>query len=269
MRLLKNTKPKKLPGDGDLHNLVLSPFDSVRSIQDCLYLFEAKAMYKQGCLSEEAVAELWSICMAMRQKGMALEPNLIGRAVAQSIADPRRAGKIAMQFADKDTDFNKIMADADAMRDNGNFAKGEYYYSCALKLFPMHPTPMVQYAHCLKEQDKLPDALVRYLDSVIFGAPISDVEEHALFVADRLGLKDRVSKRFQNLSKTPPSVDIYALFQLLFGREPSITLVLHLMIDYLDSQSIIVDLIRRDEFRYTNRDLLRLVAETNWSPEHA
>lgn len=270
MKLLNRfASPKKSLGGDDVHKPISSHALRFRSVQDCLDFFEAEAMYEQGSLSEDTVFSLLSQCAAMRQKGMAMEPNLIGRAVAQSIADPRRAGKIALQFADQDTDFNEFLADADAMRDSGNFAQGEYLYWRALILFPTHPTIRVQYAHCLKEQDKLPDALVGYLDSVTFGAPISDVKAHALFVAHRLGLRDLVAERLANSSLIHPSADIRALYELLVGREPAITLIIQLMLDYHDTQSIIANIIRRDEFRHANRDLLRLVAETNWSPEHA
>lgn len=241
--------------------------DRVRSVQDCLDVFEAESMCEDGSLSENIISALYSRCASMRQQGMTMEPNLIGRAVQLAIAEPARAGNSALRFANHDTDFNEIVADADKVRDRREFSQAEYLYWRALLLNPRHPLILVQYAHTLKEQGKLPDALVYYLDAAVFGAPMSDVEEHALFVAGRLGLKERV--RLSAAMSMPCSNDVRALYELLIGQGPSLSDIVQLMLEHESISSIVSTLIRRKEFSQANRDLLRLIAETRWSPANA
>jgi hypothetical protein len=241
----------------------------VRSVEECVKIFETEAMLNEGGLTEERVAALHSYCAAMREKGLGLEPNLIGRAASQSIANMRRSGKLAIQFGCEDTDLCQIVTEADAERDKRDFACAEQLYYRALTLYPTHPVVTVQYAHALKEQGKFPDALVRYVDASIYGAPKSDVEEHSLFVASRLGLKDAVARILAGPETLQPSAHIRALYRLVCGRDADMKTVLHLMIGCQNFSSLFVELVRGDFFKHANRDLLRLVVETNWSPDRA
>ena len=241
----------------------------VRSVEECVKIFETEAMLNEGGLTEESVAALHSCCAVMREKGLGLEPNLIGRAASQSIANMRRSGKLAIKFGCEDTDLCQVVAEADAERDKRDFARAEYLYYHALTLYPMHPVVTVQYAHALKEQGKFPDALVRYVDASIYGAPKSDVEEHALFTASRLDLKDAVARILAGPDTLLPSAHVRALYRLVCGRDVDVKTVLHLMIGCQNFSSLLVELMRGDFFKHANRDLLRLVVETNWSADRA
>lgn len=270
MRFLdKFANPKKLSGTEDAGDAILRHLAHVRSVRDCFDILEAASMFQEGTLREDAVSALYSHCAVMRRQGMAMEPNLIGRAVTRAIAEPVRAGEAALRFAGHDTDFIEIVAKADEMRSKRDFSQAEYQYWLAHLLYPKHPLILVQYAHALKEQGKFPDALARYLDAAAFGAPMSDVEEHALFVAGALGLKARVAELLLAPTLIPISTDVRALYELLIGREPAISDVVLLMIEHRSAVSIVTTLMRREEFSQANRELLRLVAETQWSEANA
>jgi tetratricopeptide (TPR) repeat protein len=237
--------------------------EKVRSIDDCLGVFEDSGMLEQGFLLEDAVTNLYSMCVVMRKKNMAMEPNLIGRAVIQSIVDARRAGAAALRFAGQDTDFQGLVAEADMMRDSNDFAKAEYFCWRALTLFPKHPLIYVQYAHALKEQGKIVDALVNYLNALAFGASMLDVEEHALFVAEKLEVKSQLGEWLQSAKAFLPSADIVMLHELLLGWSPQVKIILDLMMQHGSAHSIIAEIMRGDDFWHANRELLRFVAETH------
>jgi hypothetical protein len=261
--------PKNAAVSSHLPNSAPPELARVRSVEECIKIFETEAMLNEGGLTEESVATLHSCCAAMREKGLGLEPNLIGRAASQSVANMRRSGRLAIQFGCEDTDLCQIVTKADAERDKRDFARAEDLYYHALALYPMHPVVTVQYAHALKEQGKLPDALVHYVDASIYGAPKSDVEEHAIFIASRLGLKGAVAGILARPYTLQPSTHIRALYLLVCGRDADMKTVLHLMIGCQNFSSLLVELMRGEFFKHANRDLLRLVVETNWSPNRA
>jgi len=266
----KLAKARKSSRAGDAPSAVPPHLERVRSVQDCLDVFEAESMFSGGTISDEVVSALYSHCTAMREQGMALEPNLIGRAVTHAVVEPARAGEIALRFASHDTDFVGFVTEADELlRFKRDIAHAEYLYWRALVLYPKHPLMLVQYAHSLKEQGKHPDSLTYYLDAAVFGAPMSDVEEHALFVAGLLGLSSRVAVRLSAPLSIPCSSHVRALYELLIGHGPTITDTLHLMIEHKSIPSIVTALMGREEFCQANRDLLRLIVETQWSPASA
>ena len=260
--LSRRARPVKQSNGGKEDKSVYLLLEKVRSVGDCLRVFEESGMLDQGFLLEDTVANLHSMCVAMRKKGMAMEPNLIGRAVIQFIVDARQAGAAALRFARQDTDFQGLVAEADMMRDSNDFAKAEYFCWRALTLFPKHPLIYVQYAHALKEQGKAADALVNYLNDLIFGAPMLDVEEHALFVAEKLGIKSQLEMRLRSSGSLLPSADVIMLHELILGWSPQVGVVLELMMQHEHAHSIFVELIHEDDFWRANRDLLRFVAET-------
>lgn len=89
--------------------------------------------------------------------------------------------------------FKELVANGDRWRDAREFDKAQQAYEQALRLFPLHGGYRVQYAHCLKEQERFPDAFMHYWYALGLGAPQKDVEEHALFVAHRADLRVSVS----------------------------------------------------------------------------
>ena len=93
------------------------------------------------------------------------------------------ATRLTSRVASDHAEFIRLVANGDWLRDTRNFSEAEREYWLALKIFPLHSSYRVQYAHCLKEQSKHGDALVNYCYALGLGAPRHDVEEHLLFAA--------------------------------------------------------------------------------------
>lgn len=85
--------------------------------------------------------------------------------------------------------FQQLVAKGDQFRDAGEFKQAERHYGQALRIFPLHGGYKVQFAHCLKEQERYPEAFVQYWHALVLGAARGDVEEHALFAADRADIR--------------------------------------------------------------------------------
>lgn len=98
-----------------------------------------------------------------------------------------RAEAIYLDHAGAATDpeFIKLAVQADAARDARHWGEAEFYYWRALELYPFQSGYRVQYAHVIKEQDKLDWAEVHYRSAVAEGAEAYLVEEHLQFVARR------------------------------------------------------------------------------------
>jgi len=251
-------------------------FHSVRSMEDCLSLLHNQDLLGVAGPNEATCKILEGICSYLRTQGLGLEPNLIGRATATAVMEHLLAGAASTAFAAKDPDFQDRVAEADSARDRGDFGEAEYRYWLALQYFPSHPGCLVQYGHSLKEQNKQSSALISYLNAHVFGAPIRDVEPHALFVAERLGRYDQVSKIFRKPRSVNPigpddsmaqmlsSRDVVTLTQLLHERTPNSDEILKRMCDHANRRELTLSLIDEKDFFIAHRDLLRLVNETGW-----
>ena len=270
MKLLdKISLSPRSPDRSNLRDPGLSRFQRVRSIDECIDIFESEAWIERDGLSESIVSMLAARCGDMRRHGLGLEPNLIGRAATRLMTSPQRIGEASLLFGAQDGDFAALVADADKRRDGGDYTEAEYAYYRALTLFPGHPAVRVQYAHMLKEQHKYADALVNYLDAALYGAPLTDVREHALFVASRLDVRPEVTAWLSDLKIHRLSSALRAIYRLLFGQEASVEAVLGLMLKPAGLAQVFADLISESGFRNANRDLIRVVAETGWRPQGA
>lgn len=244
-------------------------FSGVTHIDDCLHILNIKNIVNHEGLQEGEIAALHACCRAMRQRGWCLEPNLLSRAAMQCISNLRRTGEETLRFACEDTDFCRLTAEAAAELSRQDFVRSEYLYFQALLLYPAHPNATVQYAHALKDQGKFSDALVHYLDAEVWGAPKKDIQEHALFVANNLGLRDEVVKRIKDETPKLPSSYIRTLYEFLCGQRLPKRDILPFMIAHADPWSLMESVIRSDGFKHANRDLLRMLADMNWTPDHA
>jgi hypothetical protein len=244
------------------HKLDAGLFVAVRTVQACIAAFEKASLFDNGDLPVQAVNQLSSLCLDFRRRGLALEPNLIGRAIVHAISEPFRAGAVAQLFSSDDTDFRALFREADDFRDRSSFPDAEFIYWKALCLYPKHPPTLVQYAHCLKEQRKFPDALCHYLDALHFGANVVDVEEHVMFVANVTGDAGKVQAKCKCPSSLLSSSDLRLLFEVLLGHAPSQSDLLGLVLNHDSPADAAASLIRHPAFCATNFDLLRLVQET-------
>lgn len=69
-------------------------------------------------------------------------------------------------------------------QDQGFWLEAYQAYRSALDLWPSSSACCVQMAHCLKELDLYEAAECAYRSALLMGAPLSDVAEHLLFIAD-------------------------------------------------------------------------------------
>lgn len=72
------------------------------------------------------------------------------------LADRQAAVDATLRLAREDRQFRQLVATADAARDHREWAVGEYNYWRALALYPLHRGYIIQYAHCIREQNKFP-----------------------------------------------------------------------------------------------------------------
>ena len=246
-------------------NRLAGKFENVRSIQDCLELIEEDAAFTRGSPPEDLVAAVYSECEAMRRRGMGLEPNLVGRALPLLIADRIDAGRVTTRFAAHDTDTLAIFAAIGELSRERELPEIERSFFRILQFYPRYPAVWVQYAHSVKDQGRLPFALEYYLEAFALGASLSDIEEHALFVADRIGMRDLVSKKLCDPRTVCSPNDVKALAALFLDAEQTNKFVLELVLENNNLSSIMVELMTKDGFSRANGNLLRYLAETNWS----
>ena len=233
----------------------------VRSISECIAALERSGLLIAGTLSEEASSLLFREALLLRKSGMALEPNLLGRAAVKLISNHSQAAAAAEAFASQDTDFKSFFKQGDEHRDRNSFVESEYCYFRCLQLYPAHISATVQYAHSLKEQAKYLDSLVRYLDAATLGAPLDHVEEHAIFVAERLGLTVPTLKRLTSPQRWILSSEVFAVEDILLGSRSSLQDCLRLMLRHESITQLILTLASSEAFARANKNLLRLISE--------
>ena len=236
-------------------------FKGVKSTHDCLAVFEVHGLVLGGAILPEALQDIFALCRTMRDRGWSLEPNLIGRATSLVGADCVSRGDLSLKFSNSDTDFVSLRSEAESRQSDRAFSDAEALFWRCLGLFPCHPAVLVQYAHCLKEQEKWYAALLSYIDARTFGAPTLDVQEHAIFVARSLGLQDQVTQLLSASGRTIPSNDVRQLHEALIGHGPEQSLLLSLVLTSRTVHECVAELVGLGDFARSNRLLLRLVAE--------
>jgi tetratricopeptide (TPR) repeat protein len=251
----------------------LAGFEKVRSEADCIAVLTATGLLGDTGLDRVALGSLQCLCQSMRSKGMAMEPNLFGRAVARNILDRTLAGIISKEYASCDTDFLDLIAAADAAREREDYSEAKTRYFQALQMFPFHPGYMLQYGHCLKELKLLPEALVAYFDAYRFGATKEEFEIHASDTARQLGRSGQVSQMATKINPLPTdkpltsldleltSMDVITLTQLFHLNTPSPENIANRLCFCRSRRELILALLAEPQFFQAHRNTLRLVSE--------
>jgi hypothetical protein len=177
-----------------------------------------------------------------------------------------RAAQIAatLDTAFADAGFRDSIAQADAARDQGDWAAAEGAYGAALNRHPLHWGYCIQYAHTIKEQGLFIRAEAWYRSAVALGAPAEMVDQHLAFVARANGA-DFVRKGSPRLAVAPllapPTVhDIRLLGELTQVRGMADEdLVLDLMRTMPDNRAVLLQMIARPEFARANRLFLEIL----------
>jgi tetratricopeptide (TPR) repeat protein len=189
------------------------------------------------------------------------------RAASRLSTTRRQLGDTIARAAAKDAEFIELVTQADQARDAGQWADGARYYAEALALYPAHCGYLVQYAHCLKEQEKFAAAEIHYRSALALGAAVGDVCEHLDFVATRQGGSPgenppTARQEAGMMMDAPPTRDdIELVFTLLTGSGALDTAeVLHILRTQKTIRDVFVWVIRQERFRTRNRELLSLVA---------
>jgi len=234
-------------------------------VNDCIEIFEGNVAFANGAPPQNLVDAIYAECEAMRSRGMGLEPNLVGRAVPILIKDRIDAGQITTRFAERDTDANAIIDAIGALSREHDLPEIEYGLYRVLQFYPRHPALLIQYAHSIKDQGKPSVALEIYLEAFGLGAPLADLEEHALFVADSIGIRDRVAKKLRDPRSICSFIDVKALALLLLGTDRPDKSLLDLVLENTDVASIMLALTSTDSFCNANGNFLRYLAETDRS----
>jgi len=253
----------------DASKTTLARLHHVRSIEECMALFEGDPDFGQGAPSEQIISVVYAECMTMRAKGMGMEPNIVGRTLPIFICDKRLAGSASTRFAAVDSDVHSIFAEGNENAQENNPSRTQYRYQHILELFPKHGDFLVQYAHALKDQKKYRQSLLSYFDALIYGAPLYNVEEHALFAAERVELKKDVARRLTDTRSMCSSNEVRTLSMLLLGTQGDDKTTIALMLKSYSISSTIIEIMNNPSFCKENGDFLRFVVESNWSAENA
>jgi hypothetical protein len=166
-----------------------------------------------------------------------------------------------------DPDFLGYVGTADRRRDQLSWAEAEYQYFIALQLYPSHSGYVTQYAHCLKEQDKLLDAELCYRSALALGEAPADLWQHIEFVCARQGYRAERpappadAPAAAALHLAPTRQEIASLFELLLGRAPwSNAEVIEVMRRCPRLADVVALLFEQQEFQVTHRSLLEIIA---------
>jgi tetratricopeptide (TPR) repeat protein len=192
------------------------------------------------------------------------------RAAPRLTTTRRQLAEMTSRAASKDADFTERVAHADRARDAGGWAEGERGYADALALYPAHSGYLVQYAHCLKEQQKFAEAEIHYRSALALGAASGDVEQHLDFVMARQGCRERAvgtaptarQEAATLMDASPTREDVDLVFTLLTGQAPADAgEVVEILRTEKTVRDVFARVIRQPSFRAGNRDLLRLIAD--------
>lgn len=131
---------------------------------------------------------------------------------------------LTFQAAAEDEEFQTLVKQADAARDERRWADASALYERALGLHPLHFGYRVQHAHMMKEQERFEAAEIDYRDALALGAPIRDVLQHLDFVCHRQHhyspLPPVAAGPIRGpLDERPSRVDIQALAYAIWQQE--------------------------------------------------
>lgn len=273
---LKEPKKTDTSGLGADVNRLAEIFRFVESTDHCLNLYHYEGLLGYEGWASEKIDLLENVCDQLRAQGLGLEPNLIGRTIANTVLNRQLAGSVSIRLAKTDTDFCELISQADTAKGRGDFNAAQYLYWRALELFPAHPGYRVQYGHCLKERGLMEDALHQYIDAYYFGASKKEVESHALFVANSFGRYAAVAAIFKRqtqhaarsqkmLDWSVTSKDVIALTNFMLGHHPSIGEITNHICECINIRDLFCALLGEKDFVRTHRDTLRLLSETGWN----
>ena len=158
----------------------------------------------------------------------------------------------------------KMIAEADAARDRGDYAKAEFLYYQLLSHFDDLDGYIVQYAHSLKEQGKFSAAEFFYRDALNRGVDAAAILEHLEFVCGQqnqpVGRPAAEAAPAVGLARLPNSTDIRILSWLLRDdSEPPLELRLAVIRQAASVDQAAVLLAQSPEALHRNRKLLSLM----------
>ena len=199
----------------------------------------------------------------LRRAGRAMEAQPFLRQAPRLASSRRGAGAMAVRAAGSDTEFQRLVEEADRARDNAQWSEAADLYRLALQIYPDHFGYTVQYAHCLKEQGQFAEAECHYRSALALGAPRRDIDAHLAFVASRQGFPGTFVRNGEDqlvdddpLSAAPAKADVELLIFLLLGREPLLAETLQLLREQRSIRGVILGILDGGSFASANTRLL-------------
>lgn len=191
---------------------------------------------------------------------------LFGRLVGLRTAWVCRVKSVefSLQSAERDRDFLRYVRKADELRDTHQWNSAEYWYWRALRLYPLHHGYIVQYAHMLKEQGKLPDAEYYYRNALALGAPVEDTVIHLRSVIAGVEGPPVIPVPLRHDSSVfdlpPLGTDLEQLSEIFFGHAADRLLDILPVMRRAPTQGVAIEkMLCSVRFGNTNRDLLELL----------
>ena len=179
-----------------------------------------------------------------------------------------------LRLAAADRQFRRQVAAADKARDSRTWSEGEYGYWLALRMYPLHRGYMVQYAHCLREQNKFIDAEIEYRGAFALGEKTDEIKNYiAISCAGRGGQLSTATLNAINVYWSNPDLrsrrmdlptirqDVIDLYELLLGRKAEPIEIVDIMNLSASNLDVALHLFRSQEFHAANKRLLTLIAE--------
>ena len=202
---------------------------------------------------------------ALMAAGKADEARPFLRAATHHATSRAQLVELTRKAAALDPDFKALVAGGDAARDDGRWAEGERHYAQALALYPAHAGYLVQYGHCLKEQEKFAEAEIAYRSALALGAPHDDVGRHLAFVSHRQGYDDwrpPAMEPSETAMDAPPTrSDVDLVHRLLTGEPADILTALDILRRAQTVREVFTLVIDQPRFVAANRGLLGLIAD--------
>lgn len=198
------------------------------------------------------------------------------RALPLLLADRRAAVDATLRLAAGDRDFRRLVAIADTARDHREWSVGEYNYWLGLKLYPLHSGYIVQYAHCIREQNKFLEAEIQYRNALALGEKAEMrhyitaccTERGAQVSAENLDAVFSASSGAWSrpFDFPPTSKNVQDLYDLLLGRGANFIEIADIMNLCPSILEVALRLCQSKEFRAANRRVLSLIAGVEEAP---
>ncbi|WP_326521308.1 ATP-binding cassette domain-containing protein [Parerythrobacter aestuarii] len=142
-----------------------------------------------------------------------------------------------------DERFRALVQQGDWARDERKWAEAAEDYTRALALYPYQRSYWTQLGHMEKEQGHFAEAETAYRTAIALGEPLADVEEHAVFVMERLGDAEAAPLRGPLAGKAslqPPAMPDVQALGWLFQAAPVGSLEVMRACDTLDALGAIL-----------------------------